>query len=66
MVSVASVTTRLIACTPSGSVEVSKASEPDALSRHGTTLVNGFAHAPPLPSTVWDATTVPSTTSLAR
>ena len=60
LVSVASVTTSEIACTPSGIVAVFSEIEPDALARHGTTTTNGFAQRPPLGSTTADATVTPS------
>ncbi len=65
-VAVASETSRRTECTPSGSVAVSSAIVPDAVSRHGTGAVNGSRQSPPLPSTTCDTAAAPSTSIVAR
>ena len=44
---------------------MSSAIEPDAVSRHGTGVVNGSRQRPPLPSTTWVTAAAPSTSSVA-
>ena len=65
-VPVASVTSSRTECTPSGSVAVSSAIVPDAVSRHGTGVVNGSRQSPPLSSTTCETAAAPSTSSVAR